>query len=456
MHVGIVGGGITGLTTAYYLLKAGHRATVFEASPSVGGLASSVRVQGVWIDKFYHCILPMDTALLSLVEELGMGGDVYWRETEMGFMYRERVYSLTTPSDLLRFSPLSVIDRLRLGLTGLYARRLRSWEALERVTAKDWLTRLCGERAFNTIWKPLLVFKFGDRYAEAPATYLWGRVRRQATTRRGRSTRETLAYVRGGFKAIFERLAGEVERLGGVIHTNTKVDRIVTEAGRVQGIRVKGELQPFDKVVSTPPITQSLKLIDPDVLGDGFRHDGVAYRGAVCVLLALRRPLSRYFWMPLVESGMSFAGIVETTNLIRREDLGGVSLAYLVNYVDREDPMFTEDTGKLISAATTELERVFPTFDAGQILESHVFRAAFVEPVWTLDYSSRLPSRSFLDDSLFVLTTAQLYPEINSTSNCVRQVKDVLGRLLSEDGASGVGRRWTSAQADLDSRPMTP
>ena len=252
MHVGIVGGGITGLTTAYYLLKAGHRATVFEASPSVGGLASSVRVQGVWIDKFYHCILPMDTALLSLVEELGMGGDVYWRETEMGFMYRERVYSLTTPSDLLRFSPLSVIDRLRLGLTGLYARRLRSWEALERVTAKDWLTRLCGERAFNTIWKPLLVFKFGDRYAEAPATYLWGRVRRQATTRRGRSTRETLAYVRGGFKAIFERLAGEVERLGGVIHTNTKVDRIVTEAGRVQGIRVKGELQPFDKVVSTP------------------------------------------------------------------------------------------------------------------------------------------------------------------------------------------------------------
>ena len=127
-----------------------------------------------------------------------------------------------------------------------------------------------------------------------------------------------------------------------------------------------------------------------------------------------------------------------------------------MNYVDREDPMFTEDAGKLISAATTELERVFPTFDAGQILESHVFRAAFVEPVWTLDYSSRLPSRSFLGDSLFVLTTAQLYPEINSTSNCVRQVKDVLGRLLSEDGASGVGRRWTSAQADLDSRPMTP
>ena len=440
LDVGIVGGGITGLTTAYYLLKAGHRATVFEAAPGVGGLASSVQVQGVWVDKFYHCILPMDTALLGLLDELGLGGDVYWQETEMGFMYRERMYSLTTPADLLRFTPLSVVDRLRLGLTGLYARRLRDWEALERVTAREWLTRLCGERAFNTIWKPLLIFKFGDRYAEAPATYLWGRVKRQASTRRGGSAKERLAYVRGGFKAVFQRLAGEVERLGGVIHTSTKVERIVTEGGGVKGIRVGGVLRPFDKVVSTIPVVQALELIDRDVLGDEYRHEGVAYQGAVCALLVLRRPLTRYFWMPLVESGMSFAGIVETTNLIRREDLGGVSLVYLVNYVDRRSALFAEDAEKLIAAGTAELARVIPTFDAGQILESHVFRAAFVEPVWTLDYSRRLPRRSLLDNRLFVLTTAQLYPEINSTSNCVRQVREVLDQLLAE-GAAAVGRR---------------
>ncbi|MGH7359477.1 MAG: hypothetical protein ACREJR_11750, partial [Candidatus Rokuibacteriota bacterium] len=64
--------------------------------------------------------------------------------------------------------------------------------------------------------------------------------------------------------------------------------------------------------------------------------------------------------------------------------------------------------------------------------------AAFVEPVWTLDYRSRLPGRRLLDDSLFVLTTAQLYPEINSTSNCVRQVKDELGPLLADNAARPV------------------
>jgi protoporphyrinogen oxidase len=309
------------------------------------------------------------------------------------------------------------------------------------VTAKDWLTRLCGERAFQTIWKPLLIFKFGDRYAEAPATYLWGRVRRHGTARQGRSAKETVAYVRGGFKAVFDRLRGEVERLGGVIHTNTRVDRILAEAGRVTGIRVGGAVQPFDKVVSTVPMAQAFGLIDPELLGDGFRYDGIAYQGAVCVLLVLTRPLTRFFWMPLVESEMSFAGIVETTNLIRREDLGGVNLVYLVNYLPRDDPRFSEDADTMIAAATAELRRVFPAFDAGQILESHVSRAAFVEPVWTLDYKSRLPGRSLLGNTLFVLTSAQVYPEINSTSSCVRQVKDALDLLLTEERANVVGTR---------------
>jgi protoporphyrinogen oxidase len=431
MRVGIIGGGITGLTTAYFLLKAGHQATVYEAAPAVGGLASSVQVQGVWIDKFYHCILPSDTALLSLVEEIGLGRDIYWQETEMGFLHRGRLYPLTTPWDLLRFSPLSLLDRLRLGMTGLYTRRLTDLERLERVTAAEWLTRLCGERAFNTIWKPLLVFKFGDRWKEAPATYVWARVRRQGTTHQGRSSKELLAYVRGGFRAIFGRLLEEVQRLGGEIRTSTPVDSIAVTDGRVRGLTIDGRLREFDKVVSTVPVTQFLKLVEPGLLGDEFRHDGVAYQGAVCVLLVLKEPLTPYYWIPVVDSGASFAGIVETTNLIHREDLDGLSLVYLVNYVPREDPLFVADPESVIETSVAELARIVRGFDAGRVVESHVFRAPFVEPVWTVNYSSRMPRRALLGDSLFVLTTAQLYPQINSTSSCVRQVRDVFPQLVA-------------------------
>jgi protoporphyrinogen oxidase len=430
MHVGIVGGGITGLTAAYRLLQAGHRATIIEASPEVGGLAAAVQVQGVWVDKFYHCILPSDTALLDLVTEIGLGDDIYWQDTGMGFMHGGRLYPLTSPADLLRFSPLSVVDRLRLGLTGLYTRRLRDWQALERVTAREWLTRFCGERAFNTIWKPLLVFKFGSRWEEAPATYLWARVVRQGTTRQRGARGERLAYVRGGFRHIIGRLAEAVRRLGGTIQTSTKVERVVTEGGRARGLIVDGRLQPFDKVVSSVPITQLLGLLERGALGPEFQHEAVTYQGAVNVLLVLKEPLTPYYWLPVVDSGVSFAGIVETTNLIRREDLGGISLVYLVNYMDRQDPLFSAPADAVIGQSLTEVQSVFPEFAPGSVLETHVHRAAFVEPVWTVNYSSRLPARALLDDTLFVLTTAQLYPAINSTSNCVAQVQAVLPQLL--------------------------
>ncbi len=436
MHVGIIGGGISGLTTAYHLLKVGHQATIFEATANVGGLASAVQVQGVWVDKFYHCLLPSDTAIMSLAEELGLGANLYWQETEMGFMHRGRLYPLTTPWDLLKFAPLSLVDRVRLGITGLYSRRLHDWQALEQVTAEEWLTRICGERAFNTVWKPLLVFKFGDRYKQAPATYLWSRVKRQATTRKDRSQKEVCAYIKGGFKVVIERLADEVYARGGNIATNTRVERIVTEDNRACGVTIQGQFRPFDKVVSTLPMTQFLKLIDPEVLGEGFRPEGIAYQGSVCTLLVMKERLSKYYWMPIVDSGASFSGIVETTNLIRREDLGGINLVYLVNYVPQEDPLFSADEGELITQSVTKLAELFPTFHANQVLEAHVHKAAFVEPLWTVNYSEVMPQRQFLDGSLFVLTTSQLYPEINSTSNCVQQVKAVFPQLITPLPAS--------------------
>ncbi|MGH7391480.1 MAG: hypothetical protein ACREM3_18775, partial [Candidatus Rokuibacteriota bacterium] len=96
------------------------------------------------------------------------------------------------------------------------------------------------------------------------------------------------------------------------------------------------------------------------------------------------------------------------------------------------------DPDALITRSIDELQAVFPSFGPGNVLESHVHRAAFVEPVWTVNYSARLPRRALLDDTLFILTTAQLYPSINSTSNCVAQVRDAFDRLAAP--VPGAGR----------------
>ena len=56
MRIGIVGGGIAGLTAAYDLLAAGHKVTVFEAGEQTGGLAAGFKDERwQWpLEKYYH------------------------------------------------------------------------------------------------------------------------------------------------------------------------------------------------------------------------------------------------------------------------------------------------------------------------------------------------------------------------------------------------------------------
>jgi hypothetical protein len=55
-----------------------------------------------------------------------------------------RIYDFVTPIELLKFSPLGLADRVRLGLVSLYLRRYKNWPAMEGVTAREWLTRYGG------------------------------------------------------------------------------------------------------------------------------------------------------------------------------------------------------------------------------------------------------------------------------------------------------------------------
>ena len=121
-HVAVLGGGISGLAAAHQLSKRGHRVTLLEADAHLGGLGSTFEHAGIPIERFYHCLLPTDAALLRLVGEIGLGGEVIWRNVGMGFMVDRRTYPMNGALDLLRFSPLPIFDRLRLGWMGLRAR----------------------------------------------------------------------------------------------------------------------------------------------------------------------------------------------------------------------------------------------------------------------------------------------------------------------------------------------
>src|SRR4026207_365941 len=111
-RVVIIGGGLAGLAASYDLARAGHQGVVPEARPALGGPASSFRLEGHPIERFYHFICRSDRDLLTLVDELGLGGKLHWRHTHTAFYYNSRYYPFGSPPDLLRFSAGAPAQRL--------------------------------------------------------------------------------------------------------------------------------------------------------------------------------------------------------------------------------------------------------------------------------------------------------------------------------------------------------
>jgi protoporphyrinogen oxidase len=166
-RVAVLGGGIGGLASAHFLLKAGFTPVVLEASDRLGGLGTWFEHQGVHLDRYYHVILDSDAELCGLVQERSQASGA---RPGMGFRLGGKLYGFNSPLDLLRFRALSFPDRIRTGLGAAYITKIKKHGLdLDEVYACDWLRKIFGPKIYARIWEPLLRAKFGDRIDTVPA-----------------------------------------------------------------------------------------------------------------------------------------------------------------------------------------------------------------------------------------------------------------------------------------------
>src|SRR5262245_61683951 len=117
---------------ALRLRQAGAQVTLLEAVARSGGLAVSDDVGGYVWDRFYQVMLLSDLQTRALLEELGLADKLRWGVTRTGFYTDGQLYSLSNNLEFLRFPPLSLIDKVRLGGTIFLASRIKDGRGLEQ------------------------------------------------------------------------------------------------------------------------------------------------------------------------------------------------------------------------------------------------------------------------------------------------------------------------------------
>jgi protoporphyrinogen oxidase len=408
-RVGIVGGGLLGMTLALRLTRAGHQVTLIEGAPATGGLVEAQSIGGYRWDRFYHVILLSDANLRGLLDELGLAADLRWATTRTGFYVDGRLHSLSDSLEFLTFPPLSLYDKLRLAYTILHASRITDWRPLEAISVTEWLERLSGPRTFERIWLPLLKSKLGENYRLASASFIWAIIARLYAARRSGLKREMFGYVEGGYDAILARFRERLDEIGVESLCGAPVAE-VTEADDGVDVRLRGgDVRRFDDVVLTVPCPQVATLCPQLTAAEQERLQRVVYQGIACASMLLRRPLARYYVTNIVDRWVPFTAVVEMTTLVNPARFGGNSLVYLPRYLAQADAFWQRTDEEIREEFLAAVGRMYPAFRRDDVLAFQVARVRHVLAVSTLHYSDEAlpPVRTSLPH-VHVVNSAQV------------------------------------------------
>jgi protoporphyrinogen oxidase len=436
----IVGGGMAGLAAAWELVKHGHEVRLFEASPELGGQVRTFEVGGGRLEIYYHHIFRSDTTITALIDELGLGPDLEWIDSKVGFFARGRHYPFVGAVDLLRFSDVSFPTRIRLGLAALWLRRYRNWRAYEGKRARDWIMKWVGREGYERVWGALLRAKFGTKAEDVSLVWFWGKVHlRFASRQGGLLAKEQLGYLDGSFGRLVDALVEAIRARGAVLETAAPAARLVVEDGHATGVALRlpdgsERLERGDVVLATVPSYAFVNLLPEITTGYRAQLESVQYQWATVLVLAMDRQLSPTYWLTMTDDDAPFVVAVEQTNFVSPERYGGNHVIYFSNYCDPNDPAADETAEETFARYLPFIRRINPAFDPSWVREKWLFKDRAGQPVVDSHYHERIPAHRTPVPGLYLANTTQVYPEDRGQNYSLRMGQRVAQLIMSDHG----------------------
>ena len=454
----IIGGGFTGLSAAADLTKAGRKVIVLEADASLGGLGGGFDVGGVELEKFYHHWFTSDTHVTGIAEKIGKADRIITRPTRTGMYFSGNFFRLSTPMDLLRFTAIPFIDRIRTGVATLAVRRIRDWRKLESITAEDWLIKMFGKKAYSVVWKPLMDGKFGRVAKDISAVWFWNKLALRGSSR-GKGGGEELAYYTGGFAQLARDIGDYVTANGGQIRLNTPARAVRPVDGQVDVELASGEILRGRTVLVTTPLPIAANLLAKAVSpAHAEKLRAIKYLGNVCLVLEMTRSLSEIYWLNVNDPSFPFVGIIEHTNFESAKTYGGRHIVYLSKYLPVEDALYSMNADELFDYALPHIQKMFPDFKAEWVTGRHAWREPYAQPIVVKHYSDLIPAFESEAPGVYVSTMAQVYPEDRGTNYAVREgriaatkLDTILGADVRRGGDSGQRDQGNGDRSDVRS-----
>jgi oxygen-dependent protoporphyrinogen oxidase len=325
----VVGGGISGLSAAYYLTRAGVQVTLVEKEPRLGGVMQTDFVDGCTLELGPDSFLAAKPWALDLIRELGLAADVISSNDHLRKSYILRHGRLVPlPDGLMMVVPTKVLPLLASPLLswGTKIRMGLEWFRRPQGPREDrsvaaFLRDHYGQESVDYLGEPLLAGVYGGDPAELSVVSVLPQFAK-LEAKYGSLTRGVLAARRAAHGAggpLFQSLKGGLASLADAI-VRAAGERLTVIRGEVEAmeragdggwrVRVNGEWREAGHVVLACRAYQSaelLRLLAPEL---AELLAAIPYTSSMTLALGYRRvdvkhPLSGFgFLVPKAERGL--------------------------------------------------------------------------------------------------------------------------------------------------------
>ncbi len=402
MRVTVIGAGPAGLTAALCLSRGGAQVTVHEAGQQVGGLARSLDLWGQRVDLGPHRFFSTDRRVNQLWLDV-VGRDYRMVNRQTRIYYRGKFFQYP-------LKPLEALAKMGVpsasACLASYAReRVRpSYSVGDPQTFESWVVGRFGRRLFEMFFQSYSEKLWGIGCDQLSADFASQRIKKfslgeavkSVLSPRSRGRHKTLvdrfAYPLGGTGAVYERMAEQVEALGGRVQLRSPVSRVLHAGQAVSGVELAdGSHEAADHVISTMPLTLLVRGLDNPPAGVAKAAAALKFRNTLLVYLHVdSAALFPDQWIYVHSPELGMGRVTNFRNWVPELTAGAKTTILAVEYwCDADDAQWTQTDSALISRAADELQ-LTGLLRGARVLAGHVVRIPRCYPVYALGYQHHL------------------------------------------------------------------
>jgi len=268
----IIGGGISGLSAAYYLGRGGANCTILESRPRLGGVIQTERVEGCTIEAGPDSFLSIKPAALELIRDLGLAGEAIGSNDHLRVTFvRKGGRLIALPDGLMMMVPTKILPLLTTRLIG-WGTKVRMGMELLRApkpragdeSVAEFVEEHYGREAVDYLAEPLLSGIYGGNPAELSVTSVlprfvelaakYGSLTRGVLAERAKAAQHRrdsappplFSTLKGGLSQMVDALAAAIR---GTVEVRQVRAEAVERAGGGFRIRMGGDWMEADQLV---------------------------------------------------------------------------------------------------------------------------------------------------------------------------------------------------------------